>query len=78
MPEEMQMDTIGKGKGLAIGFFENGNTSFKGLFNEGLRKSGNLVICTLMLWRLSWCHPSRIRSVNRPSRNHSLQRYDLQ
>ncbi|OYU56567.1 MAG: hypothetical protein CFE25_04870 [Chitinophagaceae bacterium BSSC1] len=38
---EMQMDTIGKGKGLAIGFFENGNTSFKGLFNEGLRKSGN-------------------------------------
>lgn len=38
---EMQMDTIGKGKGLAIGFFENGNVSFKGLLNEGLRKSGN-------------------------------------
>lgn len=38
---EMQMDSIGIGKGLAIGFFENGNVSFKGLLSEGLRKSGN-------------------------------------
>lgn len=38
---EMQMDSTGTGKGVAIGFFENGNTSFKGLLNEGLRKAGN-------------------------------------
>lgn len=38
---EMQMDTIGSGKGLAIGFFENGEVSFKGLLSKGLRKTGN-------------------------------------
>lgn len=38
---DMQMDSTGTGKGVAIGLFENGNISFKGLFNEGLRKAGN-------------------------------------
>jgi antitoxin component YwqK of YwqJK toxin-antitoxin module len=38
---EMQMDSTGTGKGVAIGFFENGNISFKGLLNVGLRKAGN-------------------------------------
>jgi len=41
---EMQMDSIGKGKGMAVGFFENGNISFKGLLNEGIKKIWQLVL----------------------------------
>lgn len=38
---EMQMDTTGNGSGLVIGFFENGQVSFKGKLGKGLRKQGN-------------------------------------
>jgi hypothetical protein len=38
---EMQMDSTGNGSGLVIGFFEQGNVSFKGKIGKGLRKAGN-------------------------------------
>nr|WP_294988999.1 hypothetical protein [uncultured Sediminibacterium sp.] len=38
---EMQLDTLGNGSGLVIGFFDNGVVSFKGKLAPGLRKTGN-------------------------------------
>lgn len=38
---EMQMDTMGNGSGLVIGFFNDGTVSFKGKLATGLRKTGN-------------------------------------
>ena len=38
---EMQMDTLGYGSGLVIGFFPDGTVSFKGKLAPGLRKIGN-------------------------------------
>lgn len=36
----LQMDSIGEGSGIAIGFFPNGNISFKGRLAKGMRKIG--------------------------------------
>lgn len=38
---EMQMDTMGMGTGVAIGFFEDATVSFKGKLSKGARKTGN-------------------------------------
>jgi len=38
---EMQLDTLGRGSGIVIGFFDNGVVSFKGKLAAGLRKTGN-------------------------------------
>jgi len=38
---ESQMDTLGNGTGLAIGFFLDGTISFKGKLGNGLQKRGN-------------------------------------
>lgn len=38
---EMQMDTLGMGTGVAIGFFEDATVSFKGKLSKGARKTGN-------------------------------------
>ena len=38
---EMQMDSSGNGKGVVIGFFQDGTVSFKGRMGKGLRKTGN-------------------------------------
>ncbi len=36
----MQMDTLGNGTGVAIGYFPNGAVSFKGRIAKGMRKTG--------------------------------------
>lgn len=36
----LQMDSIGDGSGIAIGFFPNGNISYKGRLAKGMRKIG--------------------------------------
>ncbi len=36
----LQMDSIGDGSGIVIGFFPNGNVSFKGRLAKGMRKIG--------------------------------------
>jgi antitoxin component YwqK of YwqJK toxin-antitoxin module len=36
----LQMDSIGDGSGIAIGFFPNGNVSYKGRLEKGMRKIG--------------------------------------
>jgi len=36
----LQMDTIGDGTGIAVGYFPTGVVSFKGRFAKGMRKSG--------------------------------------
>lgn len=38
---EMQLDTMGNGSGLVIGFFPDGTVSFKGKLAPGLRRTGN-------------------------------------
>lgn len=38
---EMQLDTLGNGSGVVVGFFDNGVVSFKGKLAKGLRKTGN-------------------------------------
>ncbi len=38
---EMQMDSLGNGSGLAIGYFLDGTISFKGKLGNGLQKKGN-------------------------------------
>lgn len=36
----LQMDSLGEGSGIAIGFFPNGNVSYKGRLARGMRKIG--------------------------------------
>ena len=37
----LQMDTIGEGSGIAVGYFPNGTVSFKGRIAKGMRKIGS-------------------------------------
>ncbi len=41
LKSEMQMDTLGHGSGLSIGYFLDGEVSFKGKLGFGLQKKGN-------------------------------------